>query len=1105
MEIHMLTLIEGGFFSGVEDILKESLSEDCKKHIRAFYVVPEQQTVSSEREFTELLAPDYPLYAEITNFTRLANTVFRELGGLAQGEADSLKRSLMIYQAIGELRPYLRTVGGGAVSCGTVNKTISAIRKMQSLSLSTEELDEVSRGLSENPLSARLCDKLHDLSKIITVYNELLRKGYGAAEDTLTKLKDKLKSDGERVFSGAHVYIEGFTSFTEPQYAVISELVRLSDVTVALTLPRNAGDAFEYTELRTAHDRLVRLAATAGVEVKLRRLDDGEAPVPLLQELCGKIWRSNGEFDNSYLQNTGVLRIFEADNPYEECDFIAADIKKKVMAGARYSDFAVLARSQDVYSGILSVSFEKAGIPLFVSESDSIASFEIMKLITSALASISSDFARGDVTCFAKCSLSPITDEESDEFELYIQRWQLDGARFTDDEDWLMNPDGFDSRKDRNLGQRLDRINGIRRRLIQPLCELRDEFKASGCVRSRTAALFSFLARLDSERKLMEKAAELRALGRTRDAEGCERIYPLVIDTLEAIVEVLGDCEATDDGFINILNLAFAEAKLGRIPSFTEQVVAGSVDTARFFGKKHIYLIGANLGVLPMRINDDGFFQESELNTLMNSGLRIEPDLTKRSAMEYFYISRALSFCTESLTVLYPAYDASFSPLRRSELVERITEMTNTCYKPIKISSIPLSDRIYTEHYALEHLADDAALRPAIESALDGVGLSDYVSRAELPIKNVHGRLSESSLSLLYKDTLAMTQSRLDSYSACPMRYFLNSSVGLDEGERANFGANNIGTFIHAVLEYFFRELKQRGTEISSLTKEERIALTKDAARRYTKECFSDTPTHSKRIDALVSRLSRHALPIVDGLCDEFSACKYEPTFFELKIDKNNPNSPAPVVFKASDGRDIYVYGTIDRVDTYKSGDKVYVRVVDYKTGRKSFSPSDLERGENLQMFLYLKSIVDSDSPDFKAAIGAKPEDELIPAGVIYVKTDVSEVSVVAGDSPEEKIKKKQARLGMLLDETESIEAMNPAFIPIKYKKDGTPDKSSQDKLYSISQWGELSETLENSVRRICDSVLSGDVSALPLKRGGESSTCQYCRFKAVCRNSSVF
>ena len=56
-----------------------------------------------------------------------------------------------------------------------------------------------------------------------------------------------------------------------------------------------------------------------------------------------------------------------------------ADIARRVMGGARYSDFAVVSRNADSYRDILSRAALAAKIPLFISTKRDVASFEAIK------------------------------------------------------------------------------------------------------------------------------------------------------------------------------------------------------------------------------------------------------------------------------------------------------------------------------------------------------------------------------------------------------------------------------------------------------------------------------------------------------------------------------------------------------------------------------------------------------------------------------------------------------------------------------------------------------------------------------------------------------
>jgi ATP-dependent helicase/nuclease subunit B len=248
-------------------------------------------------------------------------------------------------------------------------------------------------------------------------------------------------------------------------------------------------------------------------------------------------------------------------------------------------------------------------------------------------------------------------------------------------------------------------------------------------------------------------------------------------------------------------------------------------------------------------------------------------------------------------------------------------------------------------------------------------------------------------------------------------------------------------------------------------------------------------------------------MPLIDSLCDEFSDCKFEPVFFELSIDKTSDKSPEPSIFRTADGREIYFSGKVDRVDTYRSGDDVYVRVIDYKTGAKDFKPSDIEEGKNLQMFLYLKAIVESEKESFRSAIGISGNGKMIPAGVIYVKANVSGSKIQKDDADEaiKAAKKNQEREGMLLNDCTSIGAMNSKFIPVKFKNDGNPDAYSVAKLYTIERWGGITDTIKKIVSDECTKMVLGDICAKPLReKRGKSSVCKWCEFKPICRNSNA-
>ena len=161
-----------------------------------------------------------------------------------------------------------------------------------------------------------------------------------------------------------------------------------------------------------------------------------------------------------------------------------------------------------------------------------------------------------------------------------------------------------------------------------------------------------------------------------------------------------------------------------------------------------------------------------------------------------------------------------------------------------------------------------------------------------------------------------------------------------------------------------------------------------------------------------------------------------------------------------------------------------------------------MAEGANLQMFLYLKALVESENEKFRASLGVGEGGRLIPAGVIYVKTSVRDLKVDTPDDSiaSEAVKSAQGREGMILDDPEVISAMTLKYSPVYSKR--TPDKIAKTKekfLYTEEGWGDIMHTVEDSVCRVADGIRSGVMDADPKEHKGKSP-CDYCNFKPVCR-----
>ena len=1101
----MLILLEGGFTSVAHNELIKKITKSISDGKKTFLFVPEQQTLTAEAEACNIFPASAALNFEVTNFTRFTNTAFRTLGGIYGEYITPAKRSLIMWSVLTELSPLLTlTRGSSNINSGTVAKAMSAINEMQSLGIKPEEIATAEKSLSGS--DARLKSKLSDLSLIYSLYKNKLTEKYNDAADDIIGLVSKLNEHPEYL-ENTNIYIEGFTSFTEPQYTLIRTMMRYCDVTVSLAIPKAGHDFFEYTEIRECEDRLLKSAAKDSTDRKLWRPDAKDPEfAPEISEIANLIWRTEGTLDEEIADNlakkTDTVRIFEANTPFDECDFVAADIKKRVMSGARYSDFAIIARSIEKYAGILDTSLTKTNIPHFMSKRDNITSFEAIKLINTAYNTIIKNFNRSELMSYIKCGLCSASRDECDTFEIYISKWKIDKERFTDGELWNMNPGGYKEMREGDA-EKLIKINEIKDKILTPLVKFRDSCNSAHTVKEQAEALLDFLIDIKLEKKLIERSHALRQRGESEAAEHNVRLWGIICDSLDTVVETVGDTPADAESFINQLSVIFADTGISSIPSFIDDVSVGQADMIRLLGKKHVYLLGVNRGEFPMTINDSSYFSERDKIALNKLGLAVNPDLEIKNAREYYSFSRSVCFAHQSVTLLYTKRTSSLSAAMPSEVIDRIKEITLGRITPISIPSLSIEDTIFSPEVALENLyTASSEQKNGIRDALLETDYKDILKISDGELENASINIPDSAMGLIVGKNIYLSQSKIDKFLRCPFKFFSSSYLKLAEEESAEINQLVVGNFIHAVLESFFNVMIEENKNIANLSEEEKANLTEKSCRTYIDRELGGG-YNSTRTEILIDRIARVAKPIVDGLCDEFANCQFTPVACELHIDSHTKDTPHSIVYELENKEQrVIIDGYIDRTDTFKLGNDVYVRVVDYKTGIKNFSLDDIEEGENLQMLLYLKAITETNTKEFRDRLGVPDGGKIIPAGIVYVKTSVADITV---DHPSDElalneVKSGFERLGASLDDPDSLAAMNPEYTPMTKAKKNSPASAIT---YSHETWEQLNQKMRDVILEITGEITGGHIEAKPneSKKGG-FHPCTDCQYKYLCRNA---
>lgn len=201
----------------------------------------------------------------------------------------------------------------------------------------------------------------------------------------------------------------------------------------------------------------------------------------------------------------------------------------------------------------------------------------------------------------------------------------------------------------------------------------------------------------------------------------------------------------------------------------------------------------------------------------------------------------------------------------------------------------------------------------------------------------------------------------------------------------------------------------------------------REAVRQYVAEELGGLENKTARFQYLFRRLVRAVEQILDNVIEELRVSDFAPIDYELDFSHSGDLPPV----QCEDGDvSVSLSGKVDRVDGYIKNGRLYLRVMDYKSGKKSFSLSDIWYGLNMQLIIYLYALQQEGLDRYRARLTAELN-EIVPAGVLYVPVR-DELPDAARDMDEEGLRilrdKALRRSGLLSDDMSLLEAMETVW-----------------------------------------------------------------------------
>ena len=333
--------------------------------------------------------------------------------------------------------------------------------------------------------------------------------------------------------------------------------------------------------------------------------------------------------------------------------------------------------------------------------------------------------------------------------------------------------------------------------------------------------------------------------------------------------------------------------------------------------------------------------------------------------------------------------------------------------------------------------------------------------------------LTEAVAKRLYGEEFEDSITRMERFQTCAFAHFLTYGLNLQERQEYDFQAVDMGNVCHNALERFSRKVEREGCGWVGLKEEKRASFIDESVEEAITDYGNSVLYSSARNEYMIVRMKRMLERTVWALTKQLSAGDFQPSAYEFR----------------------FANGKIDRIDTCEDGDKVYVKVLDYKTGSKAFDVVALYHGLQLQLMVYMDAAVKAEQKKHK-------EQEVIPAGVFYYRIQDPLVDKQEEASVEEALLKELKPDGMINLKDEVLHHLEhrtegeSLAVPVKFNKNGSLAKSS--KAVPEEEFQIMMRHAARKVEETHQSILRGETKASPYRRGQETG-CDYCKYRHVC------
>lgn len=1085
-----LRIIYGKPGSGKSTYCFQEIANLIEKEKKIFIITPEQFSFTAERKLMESVKSKSAINAEVITLSRMAYRVLAQVGGNNKNNLSKCGKAMLIYSILTNYKHELKFLGK---SDENINLSMTAITEFKKHGITVENLkDEI-----EKIEDIYLKNKLLDMSLIYEKFEEKICNHYIEETDLLTILASYLKETD--LVKNSIIYIDEFAGFTYQEYQVIKELIRQAkqvNITMCidnLNINTNPDTDIYYSNKITL-SKILNLVEEN--EFKL------ENPVVLdkpyrfkteeLKHLSNNIYNSKS---TKYEKNVENIELFLAKNEYSEVEEMAKKISGLVREkGLRYKDISIVTKNIENYSSLVRAIFNQYQIPVFIDEKRDLNQNIIIQYILAVLEILNKNFSNEAVFEYIKSGFLENDRDEIFRLENYCTKWGIKQSKWKKDFIYGLEDEG--------KRQEIERLNELRKQIINPLLKLQDRIKQEKTATNITKVIYEFLQEQNIEEKIIKKIEELEEKNLLDLVSEYKTSYKTILDILDEIIVIFKEEKMTIDQYSKILKIGLKNSGLGKIPGTQDQVILGDVDRSRSHKVNTVFIIGLNDGSFPSINKDEGFFNDLDREKLKEDGIELAKGTIDKLYEDNFNIYKAFTTAENRIYLSYVSSDSDGKSLRPSMLIGKIKKM----YPKLQEKSDVISKKyeVVNETITYEELIENIAKlknKEEIEDIWYHV-YRYYKLQNEWNIKlqkdleglnytNLPERIKKENIDKLYGSTLNTSISRLEKYRSCPFSYYLQYGLRLKEKEQLRIQSFNTGSFMHETIDEFFEYVKQEDLNLAELEEEQIFNIVSKIVEEDLKLGKNFTFTATAKYKVLVRRLKKIISKALKYIIETIIHSDFRIEGTEIEFGKKGRYEP--IILELENGKKIEITGKIDRIDTADSKNGKYLRIIDYKSSAKNIDLNEVYAGLQIQLLTYTDAIC--------------KEEDIMPAGIFYfslLEQMVKAEKKMKDEEIEEMIRKNFRMKGLIIADVKiikmndnTLKSGSSKLVPAALTTSGTINEKWTNGVKS-EEFKILQDYIYKTIKDIAREILSGNIDLKPYYKKGKTP-CEYCEYKGIC------